>query len=194
MNVHVYVISLHESHRVNPCVLSISGLIGLALLLSHHKDLFSLSPRSVVSQSWDAFCFLALSSPTQSLVCFSLPLSDDDDALDTTEGTGANPEYNLDEPTMEEKLATLNLPNKDNETTGGDAKDQPLSMVMAVPPSADSVHVLLKQALRADDHAPLLNCLYNRDDKVWSSFHHFPFSVQCRNYQSICSPVFLGKQ
>uniref|UniRef100_A0A0E0FEQ8 Small-subunit processome Utp12 domain-containing protein n=1 Tax=Oryza meridionalis TaxID=40149 RepID=A0A0E0FEQ8_9ORYZ len=79
--------------------------------------------------------------------------------------SGANPEYNLDEPTMEEKLATLNLLNGGGEGTAGDAtQEQPLSVV--VPPSADSVHVLLKQALRADDHASLLNCLYNKDHKV----------------------------
>ncbi|GJN17302.1 hypothetical protein PR202_gb04359 [Eleusine coracana subsp. coracana] len=34
------------------------------------------------------------------------------------------------------------------------------------PPSADSVNILLKQALHADDNASLLNCLYNRDEKV----------------------------
>lgn len=69
-----------------------------------------------------------------------------------------NPEYNLDEPTMEEKLVSMNLLNKSEFT-----KEQPPSMA---PPSADSVHILLKQALRADDHAELLKCLYNRDEKV----------------------------
>ncbi|XP_062216712.1 proline-rich receptor-like protein kinase PERK10 [Phragmites australis] len=79
-------------------------------------------------------------------------------ALDSTNDTANEEisEYNLDEPTMEEKLATLNLINKDNE-------EQPLFMA---PPSADSVHILLKQALRADDNVSLLNCLYNRDEKV----------------------------
>ncbi|KAL5227077.1 hypothetical protein ABZP36_015342 [Zizania latifolia] len=80
--------------------------------------------------------------------------------LDSTNDTikEVNPEYNLDEPTMEEKLASLNLLNK-SETT----KEQSPSLA---PPSADSVHILLKQALRADDHTELLNCLYNRDEKV----------------------------
>ncbi|XP_062206359.1 uncharacterized protein LOC133908378 isoform X2 [Phragmites australis] len=70
-------------------------------------------------------------------------------------------EYNLDEPTMEEKLATLNLINEDNKRN--DTEEQSLSMA---PPSADSVHILLKQALRADDNVSLLTCLYNRDEKV----------------------------
>ncbi|KAK9683622.1 hypothetical protein RND81_10G154000 [Saponaria officinalis] len=34
------------------------------------------------------------------------------------------------------------------------------------PPSADSVHVLLKQALHADDRPFLLECLGNQDNKV----------------------------
>ncbi|GAB2276190.1 hypothetical protein Dimus_010924 [Dionaea muscipula] len=33
-------------------------------------------------------------------------------------------------------------------------------------PSADSVQVLLKQALHAEDHSLLLDCLYNQDEKV----------------------------
>ncbi|EEC69735.1 hypothetical protein OsI_39252 [Oryza sativa Indica Group] len=85
--------------------------------------------------------------------------------FDAINDSGANPEYNLDEPTMEEKLATLNLLNGGGDGTAGEAtQEQPLPVVM--PPSADSVHVLLKQALRADDHASLLNCLYNKDHKV----------------------------
>ncbi|KAL6842656.1 hypothetical protein ACP4OV_027500 [Aristida adscensionis] len=86
-------------------------------------------------------------------------------ALDSTIGSDTvnegKSEYNLDEPTMEEKLATLNLINKDKEKN--DTEEQSLSMA---PPSADSVHILLKQALRADDNVSLINCLYNRDEKV----------------------------
>ncbi|KAL5205214.1 hypothetical protein ABZP36_033423 [Zizania latifolia] len=82
---------------------------------------------------------------------------------DTIDDRGANREYNLDEPTMEEKLDTLNLLRGVDETAGG-AEELPLSMV--VPPSADSIHVLLKQALRAADHSSLLNCLYNSDRKI----------------------------
>jgi U3 small nucleolar RNA-associated protein 5 len=44
-----------------------------------------------------------------------------------------------------------------------DTEKQSLSMA---PPSADSVHILLKQALRADDNVALLTCLHNRDEKV----------------------------
>ncbi|CAN6253608.1 unnamed protein product [Urochloa humidicola] len=68
------------------------------------------------------------------------------------------PENNLDGPTIGEKLASLDLINERNDT-----EEQTLSMA---PPSADSVHILLKQALRADDNVSLLTCLYNRDEKV----------------------------
>ncbi|KAF8670968.1 hypothetical protein HU200_050238 [Digitaria exilis] len=71
------------------------------------------------------------------------------------------PEYNLDGPTIGEKLATLDLINRDNERN--DNEEHKLSMA---PPSADSVHILLKQSLRADDNVSLLTCLYNRDEKV----------------------------
>jgi len=74
------------------------------------------------------------------------------------------PEYDLDGATIGEKLATLDLINRDNEKN--DTQEQTLSMV---PPSADSVHILLKQALRADDNVSLLTCLYNRDEKVFFS-------------------------
>ncbi|KAF0920056.1 hypothetical protein E2562_032748 [Oryza meyeriana var. granulata] len=80
--------------------------------------------------------------------------------LDSTNDTikEVNLDYNLDEPTMEEKLASLNLLNKSEIT-------EEQSPFLALP-SADSVHILLKQALRADDHTELLKCLYNRDEKV----------------------------
>lgn len=68
-------------------------------------------------------------------------------------------EYSLDEPTLAEKLAAL---NPAAEAAGGAAGESP----PMVPPSADSVHVLLRQALQADDRAALLGCLYNRDGKV----------------------------
>uniref|UniRef100_A0ACD5ZXS7 Uncharacterized protein n=1 Tax=Avena sativa TaxID=4498 RepID=A0ACD5ZXS7_AVESA len=78
-----------------------------------------------------------------------------------------SPEYDLDEPTMAEKLAALNLPAEDGQTvSGGGAAAEEEQSTAVVLPSADSVHVLLKQALRADDRAALLGCLYNRDDKV----------------------------
>ncbi|KAL8500027.1 hypothetical protein ACS0TY_019864 [Phlomoides rotata] len=65
----------------------------------------------------------------------------------------------LNEPTMGEKLAGLNLEGKDIAPN--------LEVVdLAKPPSADSVYILLKQALRADDRALLLDCLYRQDEKV----------------------------
>ncbi|CAH9104806.1 unnamed protein product [Cuscuta epithymum] len=68
-------------------------------------------------------------------------------------------EYNDDsnEPTMGEKLASLNLVNS-NEVKEPSEKIKP--------PSADSVHVLLKQALNADDRALLKDCLFRQDEKV----------------------------
>ncbi|KAL1340434.1 hypothetical protein HN51_026810 [Arachis hypogaea] len=68
----------------------------------------------------------------------------------------------LNEPTMGEKLATLTLvdENKSKEDKVQESYDP------VKPPSADSVHVLLKQALNADDRTLLLDCLYTQDDKV----------------------------
>lgn len=68
----------------------------------------------------------------------------------------------LNEPTMGEKLADLNL--LENATAKSNENDE--SSLAAKPPSADSVHVLLKQALHADDRAVLLDCLYAQDEKV----------------------------
>ncbi|KAL5575622.1 hypothetical protein UlMin_017321 [Ulmus minor] len=68
----------------------------------------------------------------------------------------------LNEPTMGEKLANLNL--LDTDMVKSQEKVEPV--VPAKPPSADSVHVLLKQALHADDRALLLDCLYNQDERV----------------------------
>ncbi|GAB2211156.1 hypothetical protein Droror1_Dr00016448 [Drosera rotundifolia] len=65
------------------------------------------------------------------------------------------------EPTIAEKLATMNLmSNKDSETL------ERHETIQTQLPSADSVQVLLKQALLADDRALLLDCLYNQDEKV----------------------------
>ncbi|KAL8137927.1 hypothetical protein V2J09_003928 [Rumex salicifolius] len=68
------------------------------------------------------------------------------------------------EPTMAEKLATIDFSN--NKTTEVEEKLEPHR---AQPPSADSVSVLLKQAIHADDRALLLDCLYNQDQKVISN-------------------------
>ncbi|TVU35768.1 hypothetical protein EJB05_17671, partial [Eragrostis curvula] len=75
-----------------------------------------------------------------------------------------NSEYNLDELTMEERLATLTSFNQGSERTDAqgqslgrnDNHEQSLSMA---PPSVDSVHILQRQALRDDDNISLLNCL-----------------------------------
>lgn len=71
-------------------------------------------------------------------------------------------EYDANEPTMGEKLASLNL--QDNDKTNNIQESSP----HAKPPSADSVNILLRQALHADDRALLLDCLYNQDEKVFS--------------------------
>lgn len=62
---------------------------------------------------------------------------------------------------MADKLATLDLEKKDNAVI-----QERSQSLQTQPPSADSVHVLLKQALHADDRALLLDCLYNQDDRV----------------------------
>ena len=78
----------------------------------------------------------------------------------------ANDEYDLNEPTMGEKLADMSLV-ADAKLVESKQEDHPAEVK---PPSADSVHLLLKQALRAEDHALLLNCLYTKDDQVWQHF------------------------
>ncbi|KAK7272925.1 hypothetical protein RIF29_13967 [Crotalaria pallida] len=73
------------------------------------------------------------------------------------------------EPTMGEKLASLSL--QDENISKSDKEQE--SSVLAKPPSAYSVHVLLNQALNADDRALLLDCFYTQDEKVlfFSYFH-----------------------
>ncbi|XP_057795631.1 uncharacterized protein LOC131011803 [Salvia miltiorrhiza] len=68
----------------------------------------------------------------------------------------------LSEPTMGEKLASLNLEGNDNAPNPENAD----SSLLAKPPSADSVNILVKQALHADDRALLIDCLYRQDEKV----------------------------
>ncbi|KAI3671454.1 hypothetical protein L1987_87192 [Smallanthus sonchifolius] len=65
-----------------------------------------------------------------------------------------------DEPTIGEKLASLNIINNKDEV------QEKAEMSPAKPPSADSVHVLLKQALHADDRSLLLDCLFRQKEKV----------------------------
>ncbi|KAJ8553645.1 hypothetical protein K7X08_024323 [Anisodus acutangulus] len=68
----------------------------------------------------------------------------------------------LNEPTMGEKLAMLHLADNNEDKSNKNLESAPQTK----PPSADSVHVLLKQALHADDRALLIDCLYRQDEKT----------------------------
>ncbi|KAK9101925.1 hypothetical protein Sjap_019179 [Stephania japonica] len=68
------------------------------------------------------------------------------------------------ELTMGEKLASLNLQNEDQTMTH--EGEELLSPPTANAPRADSIHVLLKQALHADDASLLMNCFFTQDEKV----------------------------
>ncbi|KAH8514288.1 hypothetical protein H0E87_007208 [Populus deltoides] len=87
--------------------------------------------------------------------------SDAGDTIDTATD-GVLVEYDVNEPTMGEKLASTTL--QDNGKTNSLEIEE--SPPHSKPPSADSVNILLKQALRADDRALLLDCLYTQDEKV----------------------------
>ncbi|XP_020223576.1 WD repeat-containing protein 43 [Cajanus cajan] len=71
-------------------------------------------------------------------------------------------DVDLSELTMGEKLAGLSLPDENKFRIDNELD----SSVPTKPPSADSVHVLLRQALNADDRTLLLDCLYTQDEKV----------------------------
>ncbi|CAH1442569.1 unnamed protein product [Lactuca virosa] len=73
---------------------------------------------------------------------------------------GVQIDNDINEPTMGEKLASLNIKNDDV---------APKEKQETKPPSADSVHVLLKQALHADDRSLLLDCLFRQDEKIISN-------------------------
>ncbi|KAK4748256.1 hypothetical protein SAY87_014842 [Trapa incisa] len=96
-------------------------------------------------------------------------VSDLDTATEDAVGIGQKESFDeglveddLNEPTMGEKLEKLNLLNDEEKIHC--EKDEPSSL--AEPPTADSVNVLLRQALHADDRALLLDCLYTQDQKV----------------------------
>lgn len=74
-------------------------------------------------------------------------------SMEREEDTG----HELNEPTIGEKLQSLAVLDDVEQ-------QQPPSTLK--PPSADSLHILLKQALHADDRALLLDCLYTQDEKV----------------------------
>ncbi|EPS69846.1 hypothetical protein M569_04923, partial [Genlisea aurea] len=67
---------------------------------------------------------------------------------------GAEVIDDLNEPTMGEKLSSLYLDVDKN------------SAPVVKPPSADSLYILLKQALRADDRALIMECIMRQDEKV----------------------------
>ncbi|XP_062015322.1 uncharacterized protein LOC133731894 [Rosa rugosa] len=79
---------------------------------------------------------------------------------ETADGVLVDQDFN--EPTMGEKLASLNIVPDDRV----ESQNKEGSSLHAKPPSADSVHILLKQALHADDRALLFECLYTQDEKV----------------------------
>jgi U3 small nucleolar RNA-associated protein 5 len=87
-------------------------------------------------------------------------------------------EEDQNEPTIGEKLASLDLIQNDKSKSDDSKIDDSKrgekqlesSSQLIQPPTADSVQLLLRQALRADDRALLLDCLYNRDEKVSFSF------------------------
>ncbi|KAJ9559516.1 hypothetical protein OSB04_004676 [Centaurea solstitialis] len=85
-------------------------------------------------------------------------LKSDNDHGDPMDGVQIDNDMN--EPTMGEKLASLNITNNES------GNDEKAESTLAKPPSADSVHVLLKQALHADDRSLLLDCLFRQDEKV----------------------------
>jgi len=74
--------------------------------------------------------------------------------LHTVVGEGAHETRVEDnEPTMADKLTSLDAAVNDNADI-----DERQDLPQTALPSADSVHVLLKQALNADDHALLIAC------------------------------------
>ncbi|XP_047324744.1 uncharacterized protein LOC124928398 [Impatiens glandulifera] len=79
-----------------------------------------------------------------------------------TEVDGSQIKDDLKEPTMGEKLASLNILDKsiDKSEEEKDSNNQ------TKPPSANSMHILVRQALQADDRALLLNCLNIQDERV----------------------------
>ncbi|KAL5161283.1 Methionine aminopeptidase 1A [Glycine soja] len=87
----------------------------------------------------------------------------------------------LNEPTLGEKLASLSV--LDGNKSRSDIEQE--SFVPARPPSADSVHVLLKQALNADDRTLLLDCLFTQNEKVVVSFQR----SCCSRSVTLCSII-----
>ncbi|GAB2276219.1 hypothetical protein Dimus_010953 [Dionaea muscipula] len=85
-----------------------------------------------------------------------------EEILDISHGDTVNGvQIDDNEPTIAEKLATIEP--RSHEHSERLERQEPIQTQL---PSADSVQVLLKQALHAEDHSLLLDCLYNQDEKV----------------------------
>ncbi|KAG6508948.1 WD repeat-containing protein 43-like [Zingiber officinale] len=106
----------------------------------------------------------------------------------------------MDEPTIAEKLSSLEMVNEEK------LEDKPISEPAATvdPPRADSLHVLLRQALRADDRSLLLECLHEKDEKVIAKsishlnpasvaklLEHLSFMADSRGAVMICVLVWI---
>ncbi|KAG4965861.1 hypothetical protein JHK85_040836 [Glycine max] len=97
---------------------------------------------------------ISISSDAKNLV--TLDFEDQHEAAE-----GVLLDDDLNEPTMGEKLASLSVLNGNKSMS--DIEQE--SSVPTKPPSVDSVHVLLKQALNADDRTLLLDCLFTKKEK-----------------------------
>ncbi|KAL0924263.1 hypothetical protein M5K25_005079 [Dendrobium thyrsiflorum] len=71
-------------------------------------------------------------------------------------------ELDMSGPTMAEKLASLELLSDSGAKNASEKEALPSTNI----PSYDSVHILLKQAIHAQDYALLVNCLSTTDEKV----------------------------
>ncbi|RZB42290.1 hypothetical protein D0Y65_053034 [Glycine soja] len=117
---------------------------------------------------------ISISSDAKNLVT-----SDFEDQHEAVEGVLLDDDLN--EPTMGEKLASLSV--LDGNKSRSDIEQE--SSIPAKSPSADSVHVLLKQALNADDRTLLLDCLFTQNEKVVVTFQR----PCCSRSLTLCSII-----
>ncbi|KAK4267517.1 hypothetical protein QN277_024287 [Acacia crassicarpa] len=94
-----------------------------------------------------------------------LPTTTEEVNFDVDQGEVADGvlDFDVNEPTMGDKLAGLNLQDENDKSRSVEEQE---SSVLTMPPSANSVDILLKQALHADDRALILDCLFTQDEKV----------------------------
>ncbi|RZC17223.1 putative cyclic nucleotide-gated ion channel 20, chloroplastic [Glycine soja] len=121
---------------------------------------------------------ISISSDAKNLVT-----SDFEDQHEAAEGVLLDDDLN--EPTMGEKLASLSV--LDGNKSRSDIEQE--SCVLAKPPSADSVHVLLKQALNVDDRTLLLDCLFTQNEKQISNFVQHNNKLISGDYRTHVSEV-----